>query len=139
MNVIVINGRFTAAPEIRKTPSGGDLTRFRIAHNEGYGDTQKSMFINITAFGKTAQRVAMYGKKGNRVEVKGRLDISYYTKDGEEKEAVSIIAESVDLIDFEKQDTKPVATPESRPLERPETKGKPEYEDLYVSDEELPF
>lgn len=131
MNVIVINGRFTAAPEIRKTPSGGDLTRFRIAHNEGYGETQKPMFINVTAFGKTAQRVAMYGKTGKRVDVKGRLDISYYTKDGVEKEAWLIIAESVELIDFEKQDTKPA--------ERPETKGKPEYEDIYVSDEELPF
>ena len=136
MNVIVLSGRFTAAPEMRSTPAGGILARFRIAHNEGYGEKQKTMFINVTVFGETAKRVCTYGKKGNRVEVKGRLDVGYYQKDGEDKEAWSIIA---DYIEYTDRPEKPEATPETRPLERPERKEKPEYEDLYVSDEELPF
>lgn len=128
MNVIVIDGRFTATPEARRTAGGADLARFRIAHNEGFGDKQKSMFINVTVFGEAAKRVCLYGKKGNRVQIKGRLDISYYTKDGEEKESLSIIADYIEYID----------RPE-KPAEPAERKEKPQYEDVYISDEELPF
>ena len=70
MNVLIISGRLTKAPELSTISSGTALCKFAIANN-GYGD--KVVFLNCSAFGKTAEFIGQYFNKGDGVELSGEL------------------------------------------------------------------
>ena len=123
MNICVLSGRFTDNPQTKKTSTGETMAAFTIAYNEGYGEKKRTEYYDVTAFGKIAERVGIFGKKGNRVQVSGKMEYTTYTKNDEKRKAFRIIANRIEYID--------------RP-EEPKKESKP-YEDIYVSDEELPF
>lgn len=74
MNMVAISGRITADPELKQVKRGEDETtsymRFGIAVQTG---RDKTDFITVTAFGKTAEFILKYFRKGSRIEVTGEL------------------------------------------------------------------
>lgn len=87
MNSVDISGRMTREPEIRyATANNMAVARFNIAVNrpfkrEGQANAD---FINCVAFGKTAEFVEKYGRKGVKFEIHGRWQTgSYKNKDGQ--------------------------------------------------------
>lgn len=100
MNIAIISGRFTDTPQSKKTTNGEDMAVCTIAINEGYGDKKRTLYIDVTAFGSAARVVSMYGRKGSRVAIRGRIDISVYEKNGEKRKSFRIVAETVDMIDW---------------------------------------
>lgn len=112
MNVSVISGRLTDEPQIKKTTNGDDMAVFTVAINEGYGDNKRTLYVDVTAFKNAANVVSRYGKKGLRIIVRGRIDISYYMKGDEKRKSFRIVAESVDIIDWpERKEIKEDDTP----------------------------
>lgn len=99
MNIAIISGRFTDNPQSKKTNIGEDMAVFTIAINEGYGEKRRTLFVDVTAFGTAARIISTYGGKGRRVQIRGRIDISMYEKNGEKRKSFRIVAESVELID----------------------------------------
>ena len=107
VNKIILAGNVGADPETSQTQSGMQMSKFRIATNfKQKGDT-KTTWHNIVTFGKTAEIVANYVRKGRLVYVEGRLDISEYMKQDNTKGLnVSVIANDVKLMDKQPTDAR---------------------------------
>ena len=71
INLVVLTGRLTKDPELKYSAGGTAYCRFTIAVNRAF-DKEKSDFISCTAFGKTAELIAEYVKKGYQLGVQGR-------------------------------------------------------------------
>ncbi len=111
LNRIVLIGRLTQRPELRMTPSGVSVTNFTLAVNRRptQSGQREADFIDIVAFGRTAEVTCKYMDKGRLVAVDGRLQVrSYETKDGQRRRAAEVIAESVQFLDSRgRSDTEP--------------------------------
>lgn len=84
MNSIIIMGRFTKDPEVGASQSGNTYARFSIAVDRRFkkDGEQEADFFNCTAFGKKAEFVEKYMKKGTKVVVNGEMRMDRVTKDG---------------------------------------------------------
>lgn len=82
MNLLVLTGNLTKDAEIKYVGEKVVLN-FSIANNEGYGDKVTTTFVNCVLWGN--EKIAEYLKKGTKVALKGKLQITskdnvYYTK-----------------------------------------------------------
>lgn len=101
LNKALLYGNLTRDPEQRSLPSGAAVTSFSIATNRVWrdrdGNKQESTdFHNIVVFGKQAETVAQYLRKGSSAFVEGRIVTrSWDDKDGNKKYRTEIIADRV--------------------------------------------
>ena len=99
MNKVILTGRLTRVPELRHTETGMAICNFTIANNKGDGEKQKTIFVNVVTFNKTAENCDRFLFKGSKVAVVGELDIrSYLAKDGQTKYMTEIIANEVEFL-----------------------------------------
>ena len=99
MNHISIIGRLVQDPELRFTQSGTAVCHIRIARNERYGEKEKALFIDVTAWGKLGETINQHKKQGDQVAVDGRLDFSEFTTtDGQKRQKHSIVASSIEFL-----------------------------------------
>lgn len=94
LNHIIIMGRLTAEPDLRKTPKGKSVTTFTVAVSRDYDMTQTD-FIGCVAWEKTAEVVKNYFTKGEMICVSGRLESRQYEKDGQKRTVWEIVAERI--------------------------------------------
>lgn len=106
VNMVVIVGNLGRDPEIRYLPSGDAIANIAVATSYKSKDKntgeQKELteWHRISFFGRLAEIVGQYLKKGSSVYVQGRLQTRKYTdKDGVEKYATDIIAENMQMLD----------------------------------------
>lgn len=99
LNHIVLMGRLTKDPELRRTGSGVAVTSFPIAVDRDFGgqDGQKETdFIDIVAWRNTAEFVEKYFAKGRMAVVSGRLQIRGWTdKEGNKRRTAEVVADNV--------------------------------------------
>ena len=103
LNRIMLIGRLTRDPEIRQIPSGTSLCRFSIANNRIYSQNgerkEEVSFFNCTAWGRLAEIVHQYCRKGKQVGIEGRLrHYSWQDNDGKKNSSVEIVAEQLQLL-----------------------------------------
>lgn len=117
MNNVVLMGRLTRTPELRKAGETS-VTNFTLAvdrdrkNKDGERETD---FIRVTVFGKQAETVCKWLDKGKRTMVQGRIQTGSYTdKDGNNRYTTDVIANRVQFIDFAAQDEAPAATAPSK-------------------------
>lgn len=72
-HTIIIVGNAGRDPEMRYTPSGEPVTNFSVAVSDGFGEKKKTIWFRVSAWGKTAESVNSFLKKGHKVLVEGRL------------------------------------------------------------------
>lgn len=102
INRVVLVGRLTKDPVLRKTANGTSVTSFTIACNrkfkqEGQPDAD---FINCVAWNKTADIVAQYTHKGSLVGIEGRIQTrSYEDQSGRTVYITEIIVESISFLE----------------------------------------
>ncbi|MBR3052248.1 single-stranded DNA-binding protein [Candidatus Saccharibacteria bacterium] len=100
----IIVGNLTRDPEVRTTPSGTMVCSFAVAVNRVYRDTSGGQredvsFIDCTAWGKLAEMIGQYAKKGSGVLVSGRLDQrSFEGKDGVKRSRTEIVVEDFNFV-----------------------------------------
>src|SRR5258708_35643667 len=106
-NFCMFVGNAGRAPEIHTTADGMQVASFSLAVStwnreaEGKGDP---IWLRIVAFGKLAETVEKFVKKGSQVLVAGRLSVrEYTTKDGKERTSVEIRAQSIEVQHGEKR------------------------------------
>ena len=99
-------GNLTADPEVRTTPSGQNVASFSIATNFVWKDQQgqkqtKAEFHNIVAWGKLADIISQYLKKGAKVYIEGRLQTQSWTgqQDNVKRYRTEINAENMIMLD----------------------------------------
>ena len=105
MNSVILVGRLSRDPEVRYTPSGLAVARFSVAVDRAPSkNAQENQptadFINVTAFGKTAELIERFFTKGKRIGVQGRLQNDNYTnRDGAKVYSYVVIADRVEFVD----------------------------------------
>ena len=100
LNHIVIMGRLTRDPELRRTGSGVAVTSFTVAVDRDFGGKdggeKETDFIDCVAWRQTGEFVAKYFAKGRMAVVSGRLQIRPWTdKDGNKRRTAEIVADNV--------------------------------------------
>jgi len=105
LNKVMIIGNLGQDPEMRYTPSGRPLTKFRVATNRSWtaedGEKQtETEWFNVVAWGKLAEICNQYLTKGQRVYVEGRLHTRHWTDDeGNYRSATEIVAQEMIMLD----------------------------------------
>lgn len=95
LNKAILNGRLTKATELKQTNSGKSVCGFTIAVDRSR-DREKTDFIPIVAWGKTAEFVNQWFGKGDLITIVGRIEVrNYEDKNGNKRTATEIIAEEV--------------------------------------------
>lgn len=94
LNHIIIMGRLTAEPELRKTQKGKSVTTFTVAVSRDINYTEAD-FISCVAWEKTAEFVKDHFTKGEMICVSGRLESRQYEKDGQKRTVWEIVAERI--------------------------------------------
>ena len=161
VNKVIIVGNLGRDPEIRYMPSGDAIANIAVATSYKSKDRntgeQKELteWHRISFFGRLAEIVGQYLKKGSSVYVEGRLQTRKYTdKDGVEKYATDIIAEQMQMLGGRQgmggdsmddgggsyENSRPAA-PAPRPQQqapaaRPAPKPAPNFSDM---DDDIPF
>jgi single-strand DNA-binding protein len=100
LNKIFLQGRLTADPELRHTPSGVAVASFRLAVDRDFKDREtgekKADFISVVAWRQTGEFVSRYFNKGRMAIVEGRLQMRDYTdRDGNRRTASEVVADNV--------------------------------------------
>lgn len=135
MNDVKLSGRLVRDPELKHTPNGVPVATFSLAVDRKF-NREEADFIPIVAWRKTAEFVAKYFRKGQRVIVaQGRIKVDQYTdKEGNKRSRFSVVADEAEFADSKR-------APEDRPAgsvaaEYMENGG---FEELDGADGDLPF
>ena len=98
MNIIALSGRLTKDPELKSGQSGKAYARFTLAVDRPMQKGEAD-FINCVAFGKTAELIGEYLRKGRKVGVIGRLQMSKYEVNGEKRTSYDVIVETLEFLE----------------------------------------
>lgn len=99
LNVVAIMGRLVADPELRTTQQGTNVCTFRIACERSYskpGEQRQADFVDIVAWGKTAEFICKFFHKSSMIAVDGRLQTrNYQDKQGNNRTAVEVVVNNI--------------------------------------------
>ena len=149
LNRIVLMGRLTRDPELRRTQSGTAVTSFSIACDRDFksqGGEKETDFIDIVAWRGTAEFVSKYFTKGRMAIVEGRLQIRDWTdNNGSKRRSAEVIADNIYFGDS-KRDSAPSDYGAPPPYGAPSGRGTPapmesrsDFAEIGDEDGELPF
>jgi len=98
LNRATIIGNLTRDPELKSLPSGVKVVSFSVATNRVWYDQNRQKqeatdYHNIVSFGKQAETIAQYMKKGSSIYVEGRLQTRSWDQDGKKQYRTEILAE----------------------------------------------
>ena len=104
INKVILVGNLGNDPETRSMPNGGSVTNISIATSESWkdkntGDQQeRTEWHKVVFFGKLAEIVAQYLKKGSSVYVEGSLRTNQWEKDGQKHYSTEVIASEMQML-----------------------------------------
>ena len=145
INRVILVGRLTADPELRKTNSGTSVASFTIAVDNAMKNQDGSRgtcFVNCSVFNAQADNVAKFTRKGVMVGVEGRLNQrKFQRKDGTNASVLEVVADSVKFLEPKGANGEAVAANAMDNLQDPnfdEDKGV-DLDGLDTTDDDLPF
>ena len=98
MNTVQLLGNIVRDPELKYAAgSGTAVSRFTVAVKRQF-KKDESDFINCIAFGKTAETIAQYFVKGNKIAIIGHIQTGSYEKDGKTVYTTDIIVDAFDFV-----------------------------------------
>lgn len=102
MNKVLLVGRLTRDPELRTTPSGMAVTRFTIAVSQNFTNKNGERgadFINCSAWGRQADNISKYCRKGTLVSAEGRIRTSSFdAQDGTKRYSTEVVCDTVNFL-----------------------------------------
>lgn len=144
LNKAQIIGRVGRDPEMRYLPSGEAVASFTMATSERWKDKatgemkEATEWHNISTFGRLAEIVGEYVKKGGLVYVEGKITTRKYEKDGVERYATSIKADTMKLLSG-KEEGQQSAPRAQRPAQAPRQAAAPAGSGFDDMDDDIPF
>ncbi|HCL55463.1 MAG TPA: single-stranded DNA-binding protein [Spirochaetia bacterium] len=134
INQVVLTGRLTADPEIKVTGSGMSVAVFTIAVDDFVKNEKTAYFFEIKTFGKTAENVQKWVRKGSMIGITGKLTQERWeSKEGGKRSKATVLAEMVHFL-------QPVQKDENRKQNQAKPEKNNISEDHYYEEEGgLPF
>jgi single-strand DNA-binding protein len=153
LNKAFIIGNLTRDPELKALPSGMSVTSFSVATNRVWKDAkgvkqEAADYHNIVVFGRQAETVAQYLKKGSSVYVEGRMQTrSWDGQDGKKQYRTEVVADRVQFGDRRDSGSSASATASSAPKSVAKAKDENTLDDMPTMDypeeeinpEDIPF
>ena len=124
LNNMQIIGSLGRDPEIKFLPNGSSVANFSLATDEGYKDKntgakiEKTEWHQLTAYGKLAELIGQYLKKGSSAYFQGKLKTDEYMKDGVKRYSTKIVVDSMQMLD--RRDTSAPGNNPSQPAQQPQ-------------------
>ena len=120
LNHIVVMGRLTRDPELRRTGSGIAVTSFTVAVDRDFSNKEsgerETDFIDCVAWRSTGEFVAKYFQKGSMAVVSGRLQMRSWTdKEGNKRRSAEVVADNVYFGDSKRDGAAPGGFDQSAP------------------------
>lgn len=114
MNKVIIVGRLTRDAETRYSQGENStaVSRFTVAVDRRKKDSGTD-FIGCVSFGKTAEFMEKYGKKGTKFICEGRIQTGSYEKDGQKVYTTDVVVESVEFAESKSNASQPSPSPSS--------------------------
>ncbi|MES2931789.1 MAG: single-stranded DNA-binding protein [Patescibacteria group bacterium] len=99
LNKVLLYGNLTRDPELKALPSGQQVASFGLATNRSFknkegAQQEQTEFHNIVAFGRTAEVMGQYLKKGRPIYVEGRIQTRSWDKDGVKQYRTEIVVDT---------------------------------------------
>jgi single-strand DNA-binding protein len=154
INKVTLAGRLTRDPEIKHTPSGTTIADISLAVTRYYKNNagesvEETDFIDVTAFGRSAEIIGKHLKKASPVYVEGRLKLDQWQEkqSGQPRSKLRVVAESMQVVGprLQTRAPAPVPSPAQRPgpaapapAPAPAAK-RPLDPDLEVEPSDIPF
>ncbi|MEK7145048.1 MAG: single-stranded DNA-binding protein [Patescibacteria group bacterium] len=148
LNKVFLYGNLTRDPELKALPSGSNVANFGLATNRTYKDKngakqETTEFHNVVAFGRTAEVIAQYVKKGRPIFVEGRLQTRSWEgkEDGKKQYRTEIIVDNFQFGADGGKGGSSAGAPRSGQEEQPAPKDDEtiKYPDEEINPEDIPF
>ena len=128
MNNVVLTGRLTADPSVKVTQSGMKVCTFTLAVNK---DKDHTDFPQVVCFGKTAENLNIYQRKGSLIGVNGRLQTRTYDRqDGTKAYVTEVIAGVIEYLSSKSENDAKQAQNEEIEVVEPQVE---------ITNDDLPF
>ena len=139
-NLVILTGRLTKEPELKHGASGTAYCKFTLAVNRMKKDDPAD-FILCSSFGKTAELIAEYVKKGHQLGIQGRLQQDTYEKDGEKISKTGVTVDKIEFLESNKTESTTSEPKKSNKVNpKPDLNlGEPKVEINFEDDSEFPF
>ena len=152
-NKVILIGNLTRDPELRVTANGNSICKLGLAVNRTYltkdGERrEETTFVDIDAFGKQAEVVSKYMRKGRPLMVEGRLKLDQWESDGQKRSKLGVVLENFQFLGgrdegeadlgsgYEQSSPPPRSKPTATKSEAPETDFSNDEDTL---DDDVPF
>lgn len=144
INRVVLVGRITGDPELRRTSTGTAVVSFTLAvDNRFQRDSERSAdFISCIAWNQTAEFMEKYVHKGDLLGVDGRLQTRNYESNGKRVYVTEVVCENLRMLQSKNSSGRDASSESYEPVRREEkVQESPDFEDagFDISDEDLPF
>lgn len=147
-NKVILIGNLTRDPELRYTPKGTAIARIGLAVNRSWKDAttgemrEEVTFVDIDAFGKQAETLGQYMKKGRPLMVEGRLRLDTWEdkQTNQKRSKLGVVLESFQFLDSGRgRDAGNPEAPRDRPAPSPAPSPAPESEETPPEEDDVPF
>jgi len=143
-NKVILVGNLTRDPELRYTPKGTAIAKIGLAVNRKWksetGELKEEVtFVDVDTFGRTAENVGQYMRKGRPILIEGRLRLDQWDdkQTGQKRSRLGVVAESVQFLGSPTGGEGSGAPPASRPApavasapESADAEPPPEHDDV---------
>jgi len=142
LNKLMLIGNLTRDPELRYTPKGTAVAKFGLAVNRKWKDDngalhEEVMFVDCDAFGRTAENLAQYVKKGTKIFLEGRLKLDQWDdkQTGQKRSKHGMLVERIEFLGTADKSAQPRQT-SNDPASQP---SPPDDANQLPQDDNIPF
>lgn len=155
INKVTLAGNLTRDPEMQYTPKGTAVGKFGLAINRRWRDTQtqelkeEATFVDCTAFGKTAEHISQYFRKGQRIYIEGRLKLDQWEdkQTHQKRSKLNVVVETFQFVEKQADSGRAATAARPAPAARPTEDAAPSEPNLPgtdmapagTDDSEVPF
>ncbi|HHT55763.1 MAG TPA: single-stranded DNA-binding protein [Acholeplasma sp.] len=139
INNVVLVGRLTRDPELRKTQSGVSVVNFTLAVNRTFTDQsgeRQADFINCVVWRNQADNLARYMRQGSLIGVEGRIQTSSFESEQGMRYVTEVLANSIQFLESKSQ------TQQQPQQQSQSSNNNDDYYDVsqdIITDDDLPF
>ena len=145
-NKVILAGNLTRDPELRYTPKGTAVAKIGLAINRTWrtetGEQKEEVtFVDVDAFGKTAETIGQYFKKGRPILIEGRLRYETWEdkQTNQKRSKLGVVMENFQFMDSNRTEGAAVEAPRSRPAPPAKAEGAAADSPPPPEDDDVPF